>query len=228
MKIPNIKIAVDGYSSTGKSTFARLLSKELDLLYLDSGALYRGVTFFAQQRGLISADNQISEQLEKELPALDLHFEDGGKLFIGEQCVEKEIRSMKVSSQVSPISTLPYVRDYVDNILHALSMGNGVIMDGRDIGTTVFPDAEIKIFMTASEEVRVQRRFDEMLSKGQTPDREDVRANLRERDYIDSHRKVSPLSRAKDAFVLDNSNMTLKEEVEWAKGLVRGKLGLYD
>ena len=144
------------------------------------------------------------------------------------RCIEEEIRSMKISSHVSPISAASYVREFVDEKLHYLARNGRVVMDGRDIGTTVFPNAEIKIFMTASETVRVQRRYDEMLAKGQSPLVEDVLKNLRERDYIDSHREISPLSRAEDSYLLDNSDMTLKEELEWAKGLIRGRFVIYD
>ncbi len=226
MKIPDIKIAVDGYSSTGKSSFAKLLAKKFDFLYLDSGALYRGVTLFAQEGGFINDSNEVSDELEQALRNLDLHFGDGGKTFMGGRCVEAEIRSMKVSSQVSPIAAVSYVRAFVDAKLHELSAAGRVIMDGRDIGTTVFPDAEIKIFMTAADEVRAQRRFDEMLAKGGKPVLADVLANLRERDYIDSHREASPLRRAEDAFELENSYMTMEEELAWAQGLVQGKFGI--
>lgn len=144
------------------------------------------------------------------------------------RCIEEEIRSMKISSHVSPISAASYVREFVDEKLHYLARDGRVVMDGRDIGTTVFPNAQIKIFMTASEKVRVQRRYDEMLAKGQSPLMEDVLKNLRERDYIDSHREISPLSRAEDSYLMDNSDMTLKEELEWAKGLIRGRFVIYD
>lgn len=144
------------------------------------------------------------------------------------RCIEEEIRSMRISSHVSPISAASYVREFVDEKLHYLARDGRVVMDGRDIGTTVFPNAQIKIFMTASEAVRVQRRYDEMVAKGQSPLMEDVLKNLRERDYIDSHREISPLSRAEDSYLMDNSDMTLKEELEWAKGLIRGRFVIYD
>ena len=144
------------------------------------------------------------------------------------RCIEEEIRSMRISSHVSPISAASYVREFVDEKLHYLARDGHVVMDGRDIGTTVFPNAQIKIFMTASETVRVQRRYDEMVAKGQSPLMEDVLKNLRERDYIDSHREISPLSRAEDSYLMDNSDMTLKEELEWAKGLIRGRFVIYD
>lgn len=224
----NIIVAIDGFSSTGKSTFAKLLAKELGLLYLDSGALYRGVTYFAQQKGLITEDNIIKEELKAELLGLNLHFGSDGKLYIDDTCIEAQIRSMAVASQVSPIATVAYVREYVDSILHKSAEGYGVVMDGRDIGTTVFPNADIKIFMTASDQIRAKRRFDELVSKGDNPNIEEVLFNLKERDYIDSHRETSPLKQAEDAFVLDNSYMTLSEEIHWAKGLIRGKLAVYE
>lgn len=224
--VPDIIIAVDGCSSTGKSSFAKEVARTFGFLYLDSGALYRGVTLFAQEKGLISEDNLISDELEQALEGLDLHFGEEGFLYISQRCIESEIRGMKVSSQVSPISALSYVRAYVDERLHMLSSGGRVVMDGRDIGTTVFPHAELKIFMTARDEVRAKRRFDEMLAKGGNPVYEEVLANLKERDYIDSHRSVSPLRQADDAFVLDNSDMTMKEELSWIMGVIQGKFGI--
>lgn len=228
MTIPDIIIAIDGYSSTGKSSFAKLVAAGFGFLYLDSGALYRGVTLFAQRMGLIGEDNVVSDALETALEGLDLHFSAEGKTCIGEDCVESEIRSMKVSSQVSPIAAVPYVRAFVDRKLHELASSGRVVMDGRDIGTTVFPNAQIKVFMTASLEVRARRRYDEMVAKGETPDLEQVVANLQERDYIDSHRSTSPLRQAADAFVLDNSQMSMGEELAWLRGVVQGKFGIYD
>lgn len=228
MTIPDIIIAIDGYSSTGKSSFAKLVAAGFGFLYLDSGALYRGVTLFAQRMGLIGEDNVVSDALETALEGLDLHFSAEGKTCIGEDCVEREIRSMKVSSQVSPIAAVPYVRAFVDRKLHELASSGRVVMDGRDIGTTVFPNAQIKVFMTASLEVRARRRYDEMVAKGETPDLEQVVANLQERDYIDSHRSTSPLKQAADAFVLDNSQMSMGEELAWLRGVVQGKFGIYD
>ena len=228
MTIPDIIIAIDGYSSTGKSSFAKLVASGFGFLYLDSGALYRGVTLFAQRMGLIGEDNVVSDALETALEGLDLHFSAEGKTCIGEDCVESEIRSMKVSSQVCPIAAVPYVRAFVDRKLHELASSGRVVMDGRDIGTTVFPNAQIKVFMTASLEVRARRRYDEMVAKGETPDLEQVVANLQERDYIDSHRSTSPLKQAADAFVLDNSQMSMGEELAWLRGVVQGKFGIYD
>ena len=233
MIIPDITIAVDGYSATGKSTFAKLVAKEFAFLYLDSGAMYRAVTLFAQENGMIDAEANIDlDALKAALDkGLDIHFEhteDGCKTFIGERCVEKDIRTMAVSSQVSPVSAVPFVRNFVDDKLHQFSAAGRVIMDGRDIGTTVFPNAEVKIFMTARPEVRAQRRFDELKEKGENPDMEEVMKNLQERDYIDSHREVSPLSRAADAYVMDNSDMTLHEETVWMLGLLQGKFGILE
>lgn len=228
MQIPDIVIAIDGCSSTGKSSFAKLLAKELDFLYLDSGALYRGVTLFAQEEHYISRMNIIRPELEEALQTLPLRFNSDNRTFIGDRCIEKEIRTMEVSAQVSPIAAVPYVRAFVDAKLHEAAAARRVVMDGRDIGTTVFPDAEVKIFMTASEEVRARRRYDELAAKGEYPVMEEVVENLRQRDYIDSHRETSPLCRAADSYLLDNSDMTLKEEVEWVKGLIRGKYTIYD
>lgn len=230
--IPDIIIAVDGYSSTGKSTFAKMVAAEYGFLYLDSGAMYRGVTLFAMEAGIIGADGAIDEaRLQKEIGPLDLHFgraEGVTRLYLGERCIESEIRTLQVSSYVSPVSAIPSVRNYVDDRLHAFSEGGRVIMDGRDIGTTVFPNAEVKIFMTADEQVRAQRRYDEMVAKGQNPSLEEVLANLKERDYIDSHRETSPLRRADDAYVLDNTHMTLHEELVWLLGLLQGRFTILE
>lgn len=231
MTIPDITIAVDGYSSTGKSTFAKMVAKEFGFLYLDSGAMYRGVTLFAMEGGM-APDGKINEDaLKAALPGLDLHFQredDKTLLFSGSRCIEPLIRTLEVSALVSPVSAIPFVRTWVDEHLHAFSEGGRVIMDGRDIGTTVFPNAEVKIFMTAEPAVRAQRRFDELVSKGENPSLEDVMKNLQERDYIDSHRETSPLRQADDAFVLDNTHMTLHEELVWMLGLLQGKFTLLE
>lgn len=228
MKLPDIIIAIDGYSSTGKSTLAKLIAERYSFLYLDSGALYRGVTLYAIENGLVGEDGSIHETgLRNALPMLGLDFRPEGT-FLRERCIEREIRTLEVSGHVSPVSAVPFVREYVDERLHAFGQRKRIVMDGRDIGTTVFPQAEVKIFMTASPEVRAQRRFDEMKSKGQNPDIEDVMKNLLERDYIDSHREVSPLSRAADAFVLDNSEMNLHEELVWFQGLAQGRFGILE
>lgn len=226
MNIPDIIIAVDGYSSTGKSSFAKLVARKFGFQYLDSGAMYRAVTLFAREQGLISADGVISPELELSLGGLDVHFEQGTVTYMADRCVEKEIRSMEVSSQVSLIAALPYVRAWVDERLHAFGEKGRIVMDGRDIGTAVFPDAQLKIFMTASDEVRAKRRFDELMEKGENPVMEEVAANLKERDYIDSHRETNPLRQAADAFVLDNSEMSFGEELTWIQGVIQGRFGI--
>ena len=225
---PDIIIAVDGYSSPGKSSLAKQIARSLGFTYLDSGALYRGVTLFAQREGYISPDNTVSDSLQAALDSLQLFFGEGNHCFMGGEDVEEQIRSMSVSSQVSPIAAVPYVREWVDCRLHSLSSSGRVVMDGRDIGTTVFPNAEVKIFMAASDSVRAQRRYDELVSKGQKADLAEVLENLRQRDWIDSHRETSPLRRAEDAFVLDNSEMTMEEELCWVRGLLQGKFGILE
>lgn len=229
--IPDIIIAVDGFSSTGKSTFAKLIAKEFAFLYLDSGAMYRGVTLAGMEAGVIG-DGKIDEEgLRKIIGPLQLHFrqEEGNtRLYLGERCIETEIRGWDVSQYVSPVSAIPWVRNWVDERLHAFSEGGRVIMDGRDIGTTVFPNAELKIFMTADPAVRAQRRYDELVAKGETTTLEEVLSNLQDRDYRDSHRPTSPLRQADDAYVLDNTHMTLHEEVVWMLGLLQGKFDLLD
>ena len=231
MSIPDIIIAVDGYSSTGKSTFAKLVAAEFGFLYLDSGAMYRGVTLAGLEAGAIT-DGKIDEAaLLPVMAPLELYFrrdEGTTKLFLGDRCIEKEIRGWEVSQYVSPVSAIPQVRNWVDEKLHKFSEGGRVIMDGRDIGTTVFPNAELKIFMTADEKVRAQRRFEEMALKGEKTTLEEVQANLKDRDYRDSHRPTSPLRQAADAYVLDNTHMTLHEEVVWLLGLLQGKFGLLE
>ena len=232
MNVPDIIIAVDGFSATGKSTFAKMVAKEFDFLYLDSGAMYRGVTLFAMEQGMVAEDGTIDEKaLQAVIESLDLYFrndDESTKLYLGERCVETEIRTLAVSSYVSPVSAIPFVRNYVDKRLRAFSEGGRVIMDGRDIGTTVFPNAELKVFMIADEQVRAQRRYDEMVAKGDTPVFEDIVRNLAERDYIDSHRETSPLRQPEDAYVMDNTHMTLHEELVWCLGVIQGKFLLYE
>ena len=225
MQVPDIIIAIDGYSSTGKSSFAKIMAKEFSFLYLDSGALYRGVTLFAIENGYINDDNVIDvPALDKALQNLDLHFGQGGT-YIGDRCIEKEVRSLAVAGKVSPIATVPEVRNFVDKKLREFGENRRIVMDGRDIGTTVFPDAELKIFMTASAEIRSERRAAEMRAKGDEVNIEDVKKNLLERDYIDSHRETSPLSKADDAIVLDNTNMTMEDQMVWLKGIMAERFG---
>ena len=226
-KTPDIIIAIDGYSSTGKSSFAKLIAKEFSYLYLDSGALYRAVTLYAMENGMISANGDIDvPALVSKLPELDIHFEytpEGSHTYIGDRCVDSLIRTIEVSSHVSPISVLPEVRNFVDRKLGEYGKNKRIVMDGRDIGTSVFPNADLKIFMTADDNVRAERRLKEMQASGKAPDFEAVLKNLKERDYIDSHRETSPLRKADDAIVLDNSNMTMDDQMVWIRGLISDK-----
>ncbi len=226
-KIPDIIIAIDGYSSTGKSSFAKLIAARLHYVYLDSGALYRAVTLHAIENNLISPDNSIDiARLRESLKSLDIRFDNKGrgfKTYMDGRCVEQKIRSLAVSSKVSPVSAVPEVREYVDGKLREFGKNKRIVMDGRDIGTTVFPQAEVKIFMVADTQVRARRRAAEMESKGEKVDLQDVVRNLEERDYIDSHREVSPLTQAPDAVVLDNSSMTMDEQMQWLETLLERK-----
>lgn len=230
MKNRPIIIAIDGFSSTGKSSFAKIIAKTYGLLYLDSGALYRAVTLFAMENSFIENGVLDSAGIRPFLGDLNIHFEPGpdglGQTFIGGRNVEKDIRTMAVSGNVSPVATDRYVRAYVDNILHEHGRKGGVIMDGRDIGTTVFPDADLKIFMTASDEIRARRRADELKAKGESCDIAEVLKNLKERDYIDSHREVSPLSKADDAIVLDNTDMTFDDQMAWIGTILKDRFGI--
>ena len=225
MQVPDIIIAIDGYSSTGKSSFAKIIANEFGFLYLDSGALYRGVTLFAIENGFINEDCVIDvPALTEAMESLDIHFGKGGT-YIGDRCIEDEIRSLEVAGKVSPIATVAQVRDFVDRKLREFGRMKRVVMDGRDIGTTVFPDAELKIFMTADPMIRAQRRADEMIAKGDQVDIAEVLDNLQQRDYIDSHREVSPLTQAEDAIVLDNSHMTMEQQLEWVKDVIAKRFG---
>ena len=229
MHIPDIIIAIDGYSSTGKSSFAKLIAKEFSFLYLDSGALYRAITLYAMEHDMVLADGSIdTRSLVAALPDIDIHIEyapEGSRTFNGDRCVEKEIRTIEVSSHVSPVAVIPEVRDFVDDILVGYGKNKRIVMDGRDIGTAVFPHADLKIFMTANDNVRAERRLKEMRASGQNPDFNEVLENLKSRDYIDSHREKSPLRQAEDAVVLDNSDMTLEDQMVWVKNLVKEKFG---
>ena len=221
MQVPDIIIAIDGYSSTGKSSFAKIVANEFNFLYLDSGALYRGVTLFAIENGYINEECEIDvPALTLALENLDLHFGFGGT-YIADRCIEKEIRSLEIAGKVSPIATVAQVRAFVDRKLREFGSKKRVVMDGRDIGTTVFPNAELKLFMTADPMIRAQRRAAEMIDKGENVDIQEVLKNLQERDYIDSHREVSPLTQAEDALVLDNSHMTIEDQLKWLRNVIK-------
>lgn len=229
MHIPDIKIAVDGYSSTGKSSFARLIAKEFSFLYLDSGALYRAVTLFAIRNGMTGEGGSVDAgALSASLPEIRITFRndrDGSHTFLGDECVDEAIRTIEVSSYVSPVAVIPEVREFVDRILRDYGKAGRVVMDGRDIGTTVFPDAELKIFMVADANVRAARRLKEMQASGSDADFDTVLENLKTRDYIDSHRETSPLRQAEDAIVLDNTDMTLEDQMVWLRDIVRRRFG---
>ncbi|GEC79963.1 (d)CMP kinase [Flavobacterium aquatile] len=213
----NITIAIDGFSSTGKSTLAKQLAKHLGYIYVDTGAMYRAVALFSMQNGYISAEYFDKETLVNSLPNIKLHFEFNAELgfaemFLNNVNVEKEIRTIEVSNFVSKIAEVSQVRAKLVEQQQEMGRNKGIVMDGRDIGTVVFPDAELKIFMTASAETRAQRRFDELQSKGDNVSYEEVLKNVQERDYIDSHRDDSPLVIADDAIEIDNSYLTREEQ----------------
>ena len=216
-----ITIAIDGHSSCGKSTMAKDLAREVGYVYVDTGAMYRCVTLFALRNGLFAADGSINEdELRRQMPNIHITFQFNATTgrpdtYLNGELVEDKIRSMEVSNHVSPIATLGFVREAMVAQQQQMGQGGGVVMDGRDIGTVVFPHAELKIFVTASAEVRAQRRFDELKAKGMEADYDDILKNVQERDYIDSHREVSPLKQAPDAILLDNSHMTIAEQKEW-------------
>lgn len=216
-----IVIAIDGFSSCGKSTMAKDLAKEIGYVYVDTGAMYRSVTLYAIRNGLFDTDNNIdAERLEKSLTDVSITFkfnaEKGGPdTYLNGELVEDDIRSMEVSSRVSIIAALPFVRKAMVEQQQRMGEEKGIVMDGRDIGTAVFPDAELKIFVTASSDIRAQRRYNELKSKGMPADFEEIKANVEKRDYLDSHREVSPLRKAKDAIELDNSDMTIGQQREW-------------
>ena len=226
-----ITIAIDGYSSCGKSTMAKQLAKSLGYVYVDTGAMYRTVTLFALRHGLFDADGKVkADELKARMDEIEVSFrfnEASGKAdaCLNGKDVEKEIRLMEVSNHVSPIAALPFVREAMVAQQRRMGREKGIVMDGRDIGTTVFPDAELKIFVTASAEVRAQRRYDELRGKGEDADYDEILRNVQERDYIDSHRDVSPLRQAPDALLLDNSHMTIEEQDRWLEEKVRERLG---
>ena len=212
-----ITIAIDGFSSTGKSTLAKQLAKHLGYIYVDTGAMYRAIALFAMQNNFISKDSLDTESLLKALPYIKLQFQFNANLgyaemYLNEVNVEKEIRTIEVSSFVSRIAEISEVRSKLVEQQQEMGKNKGIVMDGRDIGTVVFPDAELKIFMTSSPETRAQRRYDELQAKGDVVSFEEVLQNVQERDYIDTHRTDSPLVMAEDAIEIDNSYLTREEQ----------------
>ena len=215
-----ICVAIDGFSSCGKSTMAKNLAKAVHYTYIDSGAMYRAVTFFALQQGLFNQNKINEEALQKIIHTIDISFQahpvtGQSETFLNGKNVENEIRSMEVSNRVSPVAALSFVRRVLVVKQQELGKGKAFVMDGRDIGTVVFPEAELKIFVMASAEIRAQRRVDELRAKGLEVSFEEVLANVRQRDHIDSTRQDSPLRKADDAIELDNSNLTIDEQQEW-------------
>ena len=216
-----IIVAIDGHSSCGKSTMAKDLAREVGYIYVDTGAMYRAVTLFAMRNNLFDAEGNINtERLEQLLPEVKISFKldpetSRPMACLNGEVVEQEIRSLEVSQHVSPIAALPFVRAKLVEQQQAMGKEKGIVMDGRDIGTVVFPEAELKIFVTASAEIRAQRRYKELQAKGMPADFDDILKNVEERDYIDSHRATSPLRQADEALVLDNSHLTIEEQKKW-------------
>ena len=215
-----ITIAIDGYSSCGKSTMAKDLAREIGYVYVDSGAMYRAVTLYALEHGIIQDGNIDEERLREQLSNIQISFQfnpERGRpdTYLNGVRVEDRIRTLEVSSHVSPVAALGFVREEMVRQQQRMGQEGGIIMDGRDIGTTVFPNAELKIFVTASPEIRAHRRYDELTAKGETCDMQEILRNVEERDYIDTHREISPLRQADDAIVLDNSHLTIEEQKQW-------------
>jgi cytidylate kinase len=231
--VKKITIAIDGYSSTGKSTIAKQIAKELGYIYVDSGAMYRAVTYYALQNGFIHKDEFKVDDFIKQLHHIELKFKfnpDLGfaEMYLNGKNIEHAIRTMEVSNFVSAVSAVPEVRIQLVKQQQKMGKDKGIVMDGRDIGTVVFPDAELKLFMTASPEVRAQRRYEELIKKGDKVNYQEVFKNVQERDYMDSHRADSPLIKAKDAIEIDNSNLTLNEQYQKIMQLVKMTLESYE
>ena len=225
-----ITIAIDGFSSCGKSTMAKELAKKIGYIYVDTGAMYRSVTLFAMRHGLFNADESVkTDALKQQMSNIDITFKFNEKAgrpdtYLNGECVEEAIRTLEVSNHVSPIAAIPFVRAAMVARQQGMGRDKGIVMDGRDIGTTVFPEAELKVFVTASAEVRARRRYDELKEKGIPADFDDILKNVQERDYIDSHREVSPLRKAADAIELDNSHMTIAEQNDWLMRQVQQRI----
>jgi cytidylate kinase len=215
-----ITIAIDGYSSCGKSTMAKDLAREIGYIYIDSGAMYRAVTLYSLQKGFFSEKGIDTEALKTAMPDIHISFRLNPETqrpmtFLNDTNVEDAIRSMEVSSHVSPIAALGFVREALVKQQQEMGKVKGIVMDGRDIGTVVFPDAELKIFVTATPEIRAQRRYDELKAKGQAASFDEILENVKQRDYIDQNREVSPLRKAEDALLLDNTDLSIEEQKKW-------------
>ena len=219
LNMKKITIAIDGFSSCGKSTMAKDLAREVGYIYIDSGAMYRAVTLYSIENGIFDGDIIDTEKLKKEIGNIHISFrlnkEGRPETYLNDVNVEDKIRSMSVSSKVSSISALDFVRKEMVAQQQSMGAKKGIVMDGRDIGTTVFPNAELKIFVTATPEIRARRRYDELKAKGQEASFDEILENVKQRDYIDQHRDVSPLRKADDALLLDNTNLTIAQQKEW-------------
>ena len=226
-----ITIAIDGFSSCGKSTMAKMLAKEVGYIYVDTGAMYRAVTLFAMRNGMIAPNGDVNrDALKAKMDALHVEFKlnpQTGKAetYLNGENVEHEIRGMEVSAHVSAIAAIDFVRTALVAQQQRMGHDKGIVMDGRDIGTVVFPDAELKVFVTASAEVRAQRRFDELVGKGMKANYDEILRNVQERDYKDSHREVSPLRKADDAIELDNGQLTIAQQLQWLVDRFEEKAG---
>lgn len=224
-----ITIAIDGHSSCGKSTIAKALAAKFGYIFIDSGAMYRAVTLFALRNCLVAGDVVCREELIRVLPEIQISFrynpeKQKSDTFLNGENVEDEIRQLPVSQSVSLIAAIPEIRTAMVEQQQEMGKNKGIVMDGRDIGTVVFPEAELKLFVTASPEIRAQRRFDELIAKGEDVSYEEILKNVQERDFIDSTRETSPLKKADDAIVLDNSNMSREEQMEWVEAKVAERL----
>ncbi|MBR4678774.1 MAG: (d)CMP kinase [Bacteroidales bacterium] len=220
----NIKIALDGHSSCGKSTLAKQLAAHYGFLFIDTGAMYRAVTLYALKNGIVSFDDKIDEdKLRESMGKIEIAFkrvDNQNHTLLNGEDVEKEIRQLEVSKRVSKISAIAFVREKLVDFQRRISENSSVVMDGRDIGTVVFPNAEVKFFVTANADVRAERRYKELLEKGEKVDFEQIKQSVITRDKLDSEREVSPLRKADDAIVLDNSFMTREEQFEFAKNII--------
>lgn len=220
VKMKKITIAIDGFSSCGKSTMAKDLAREIGYIYIDSGAMYRAVTLYSIENGIFDGEGIDADKLRSRMDDIRITFKVNPTTgrpdtFLNDVNVENKIRTMEVSSKVSPISALGFVREALVAQQQAMGRQKGIVMDGRDIGTTVFPDAELKIFVTASAEVRAQRRYDELKGKGEIAHFDEILENVKQRDHIDQNREVSPLRKADDALLLDNTELTINQQKEW-------------
>jgi len=222
-------IAIDGYSSCGKSTFAKAIAKELRYIYIDSGAMYRAVTLYCMRAGHVGRDKINTEKIISTLREIHINFVYNPDIseyetYINSENVEREIRGIEVSAHVSRISQIFEVRTRMVELQRQIGVFKGIVMDGRDIGTVVFPDADVKIFMTASVDIRAKRRFDELIARGEKIDFEEIKRNIIARDIADENRDISPLRRSDDAIVLDNSRMSVKQQMDWVMEIIQNKL----